>query len=124
MTGAKILYPGDAAAVAAAPDRPALDGVFGEGDSTFKMVNGVIRLSVREYNQFVAKYGNTWNWCQAYGLRLKDAKQLDGNVIEVHVEEMEAHQSRGVNPDGTEIPLTPDVAPARASGGAKIVYAQ
>ena len=132
MSGAQINYtaPGQgprAAAVAEGPPRAALDTVFGEGDVTFRVADGVVVLSSRQYNELQAKYGTAWNWCKAYGLRLVNAHQRDDGQVEVTVEEMAAHLARGTNPDGTDIPITPVPNPSPSPSGvvinrAKIIY--
>lgn len=48
---------------------------------TFKWADGRITVTTAEYNRLNAEYGDTWNWCQAYGLQLRDAVQnADGTV--------------------------------------------
>lgn len=79
------------------PDTSKLGEVEGF-DRPFKVVDGKVNVSSREYNELNAQHGNAWNWCKAFGLRLVRAIQLDDGTVDVYVQdaaEFEAAQATG-----------------------------
>lgn len=54
----------------------------------FKWVDGKVTVTTAEYNRLNAEHGNTWNWCQAYGLQLRDAVQNDDGTVTVFCDQV------------------------------------